>query len=331
MSLSAPSSALMPMPGRPRFTSLRHLPLLYSGLLLLSLSACVTTGGPSQRNPAPQDNSALQLNQIARILPGRYGNFQQVHQQSRSGEERKIPPLNLQIQASADLTESIEYLVEQSTPGQSESTRAFLWRLVATNGRLILRVLPRDRAGARPCDIPLQPTATGYAGQSDPRQCAVDNPSQAQLGVRKEIAITAAGLTLADQVIDLLSGQTRFQSIVEFQRISEFKGWAGVKDEQGQWRLARAFALHNDGDQISLIDAQGQPLGIRLQLARVNYREDRPAILRLAVYRENSDEAGSLGGAEMLAYSWAETTASQIGLNLEWFQAGLELHRPEGR
>lgn len=295
--------------------------LTMSGITLFWLSACVTTGGPA-RPPSTTPTASItdtQLNQISLLLPGRYGNFQQFHGQSQSTDGAKVPLLSLEISTPEDLSDRLDFSVTQETRNNSADqggTRGFLWQVVPTERLLVLRITPRAR-NAQPCDVPLQAVEGGFAGQSDPRLCTVPSQQGPQLGIRKEIAIKPGSITLADQVIDLTSGQTKLNSRLEFQRMHEFIGWAGVKDESGEWQLAQAFQLHNDGAQVLLRGITGQSLGVRLQLARVKYRDDQPAILRLAVYKED----------EIVAYGWADPNSPQVGINLDWFQAGLNFQR----
>ena len=325
-------------------------PLALALWAMTTLSACVTTttGGYA---PPPQDAVGhrlnAQLNQLSLMLPGRYGNFQQYHDARSAARgashpaatDNNLPLLSLTIAAGSDSGDQLDYTVEQRTRGSGGEPRAFRWQLIHAGTAIVLRIVPRDRPGARPCDIPLQAVSGGYAGQSDPRLCSLGNDNGPQLGIRKEIAIQPGAITLADQVVDLNSGETRFASRLEFQRLVEFTGWAGVKDDSGEWRLARPFVLHNDGAETSLVAQDGTPLGIRLQLARVRYRDDQAPILRLAVFRVNNGEVTvDADGAEtaplnaaMVGYTWANRNASQIGLNLEWFQAGLEVDPEQGR
>ncbi|MCG8465309.1 MAG: hypothetical protein MI750_10730 [Xanthomonadales bacterium] len=313
----------------------RHLPWL---CLLPLLSACVTEGGPAPRpESTPLARQVIQqLNQFNTLLPGRYGNFLQYHSEQQGITEaeahRKTPPLFLDIDIQSDLTEQLNFVVEQRNRGSQVPSRAFIWTIIATETQLVLRVTPRDRVGARPCDIPLKAISGGYAGQSDPRLCAIGNANGPQLGIRKEIAITRGQITLADQLIELNSGEIRIDTRLEFQRIAHFKGWAGVRNEHGEWQLSKEFALHNDGDQVSLMGRDGFPLGVKLQLARVLYRENKPPMLRLSVFKEPKKVAGKLvdenARDELVGYSWAAISSGQIGINIDWLQAGLEFIEP---
>jgi len=315
----------------------------------LALCACVTTGAPQRGRDDARAELNAQFNQISLMLPGQYGNYEQFHSREQtavntSATTKTVPPplLSLSITPMEDLSNQLDYLVEQRARDAKTGSRAFLWRLMILNNALVLRIVPRDRSDAAPCEIRLTAITGGYAGQSEPGQCAPGGAAEQQLGLLKKIVIEPGRISLSDQVVYLDTRQVRLESQLEFQRIKPFSGWAGVRDDAGEWRLAQAFTLHNDGDEVSLLGRDGEPLGLRLQLARIRYREDRDPILRLALWREQRNVAAAGVGAQgtgetddagtetvarwqMVGYAWADPTARQIGLNLDWFQAGLQV------
>ncbi|GAB4187858.1 MAG: hypothetical protein Tsb002_13620 [Wenzhouxiangellaceae bacterium] len=312
---------------RPHWTTVRGASLAATWGALLSfailLSACVSDSEPRRQQRQAEAAINSQLSALARLLPGTYGNYQQFHSQrdERGLDDAPAPPLlSLEITASGDIDDDLQYQVHQWTRGDSDTERRFHWRLSVAEPHILLAITPLSNPAARPCLLRLLPTANGFSASASPQQCAVGDPNRG-LGLRKEILINLNGITIADQVIQAGASEPVASSILRFQRINDYEGWAGLRNERGEWTLAQPFRLHNDGDSVLLSDVRGESLGYRLQLARVIYRQDQPAILRLALYREPAADDPS--AAAMTAYAWSSPEAAQIGLNLDWFQAGL--------
>lgn len=107
----------------------------------------------------------------------------------------------------------------------------------------------------------------------------------------------------------------------QFARLRYYSGWAGVlaagpASERGDdWRLDRQMRLH-DGGGTARIQGESGDSGYAVRLERLLWPRSGTPMLRLSVLEA---ESGSL-----IAYSWAEPDAQQIGINLGWIQAGLQ-------
>ncbi len=281
-----------------------RLPLL--ALAALLLTGCVVSEQQNRRETDARVAAAnRQLAQIARLLPGRWNNFAQ-HQDN----PKNTVLLDLTVTAQPAAGAASGYLLTQTRRRADGPARGFLWQLSPVPTGLVLDIRPADRPGAQPCRLPLGPTANGFAGQGT---CTIAGEGTA-VRLEKEVVIAPGQLRIADR----LAGGAA--TVLEFQRTFEYNGWAGVR-RNGQWRLAASYVLANDGGDLSLTDRGAIPLGYRLQLGLYHYRDDQPAILRLAVIDEEN--------GKMVAYAWADPLSPQIGLNLDWFQAGLRFSPPE--
>lgn len=280
------------------------------------LTACVTTGGvPPSRPTARSDN---QLNRLQGLLPGLYGNFQQVHE---AADESAPPLLTLKLSPRAsDNPNLVIFELEQSLRNNAHGQKRFVWRIGAADTGLLLEITPRERPDAHPCILRLLESANGFAGETGQHGCVLGGDNGASATLRKEILIAPGKITLADRVTQP-DGRILVDNRIEFQAVRFYTGWAGIRGKDGEWQLAQTFELHNDGDMISLKTRDGTPMGYRLQLARLRYRSDREPIMRLAVINETDER--------MVAYAWADPFAGQVGLNLDWFQAGLMAASPQ--
>jgi len=103
-------------------------------------------------------------------------------------------------------------------------------------------------------------------------------------------------------------------------RSHDFACWAVVAPEGSNefegGTVARGLTLHDQGGHVEIVTDDAEPRTFRLELEqRVYSGEHRVEVLKLAVYDSEDDE-------KSLAYTWAEPSSTNIGMNLRWFQAG---------
>jgi len=103
------------------------------------------------------------------------------------------------------------------------------------------------------------------------------------------------------------------------QRSHDFACWGvftpvGSKEWEGG-TVVRRLTLHDQGGRAEIVTNDAEPRHFRLELEqRVYAGERRVEVLKIAIYEEGNDES--------LAYSWAEPSSRNIGMNLRWFQGG---------
>ena len=103
----------------------------------------------------------------------------------------------------------------------------------------------------------------------------------------------------------------------KLQRSHAYGCWAVVKEVGSEdWSaVERGLVLHDQGGRAVITTSGEVPKTYRLELEQRVYAGERQvAVLKLAVYEEGKEES--------VAYSWAEPTSNNIGMNLRWFQAG---------
>jgi len=290
-------------------------------LLLLAsaaLAGCVSSAPRSTTtDPSVRDGVAAVLQSLQRNLPGSYNNHLQTRTDSDASQS--IAHLRLQIEPGDS---NGRFLVTQHDVSGSLPARQYVWQFGASeDGRLLMEFAPRIHGEiGRACRLELLPTqGNAIHGSTQAEQCLIPNEEGLQLGLMKEYLLAPGSIEIGERLIDLqqqsaVSSDTRLR----FRRELSYSGWAGRKlDSDTDWRLAQPFKLHNQGDRIALIDQLEQPLGYHLQLMQLRYREDQPEILRLALIDSNSNE--------QIAFAFADSNASQIGLHLGWLQVGLQL------
>lgn len=287
----------------------RRLPFI-AFLSVAVLAACTTT---TQRPPSSQQTQPRALDQIARMLPGNYSNHLQWRQ---DGESDPGPyALTARLEPVA-VPGTATFLLAQSEPDGAARHFALELAAGAQADHLEGLFLPLDAAQeSRPnCRMHFTMVSAGFTGETDPRQCRFERDGHS-IGLHKEIAFDGQQIVIADQLRDLAEGGPLGEPrVLRFFRERRFQGWAGVR-EGDDWRLSGELTLHSEGAEAVPLDAHGRSLGLRLQLARILWREDQPLILRLSVHEEAS--------GKLLGYAWADPDATQLGINLPDVQAGL--------
>lgn len=286
-----------------------RVPLIfYLSSIIFLLTACTTI---PDRPPTPTPQHSGTLDDIARTLPGEYSNYLQW----REHEDPATGPVTLEILHEPMVDPQwARFLLRQTSPEQRPRRFALELTPGEPPDRFEGVFIPLDMAAAGQCQMHFRLLSAGLSGETRPDDCRFGDGEQA-VGLLKEIAFDGQQIVIADQLFDLDQGEAVGETqVLRFFRQRRFHGWAGVRDGDG-WRLAQDLILHSEGDEIIPTDAYGRDLGVRLQLARILWREDQPPILRLSVYDTDS--------GRLLGYAWADPDAMQLGINLPEVQAGL--------
>ena len=105
-------------------------------------------------------------------------------------------------------------------------------------------------------------------------------------------------------------------------KVRYFEGWvwfrnagpAALPDDKDTSFTAK-YALHSEGQKMVLLRKDGSESPWLLELALLTYQNTRRPILKFALVDRASGKS--------IAYTWANTEASNVGMNLGWFQAGV--------
>lgn len=288
---------------------------------LFSIACVVLICGCTARNTQPNNDELNQsvddvISRLGLTLPGSYGNFAQ-HRL-----DNNIPELQLLITRQ---NASGQFLVEQLSNQANIPKREFIWQFTRTvTAELQLEFAPIiNGAAAQSCQVILLPVDEGISGSTKQQECRLPNRENQPIGLLKEFLLNPDQIALGERLYNLetntpLGADTK----LDFYRQHHYKGWAGKQNpDTGEWLLAQPFELHNQGDDVLIIDNADRSLGYRIELAQIIYRTDQPEVLRLSVIDEDTDK--------QIAYAWADGSAQRIGINLEWLQVGMELVEEE--
>jgi len=302
-----------------------------------ALAACVSA--PTQEETARVSIAEAQAAALIATLPGDYSNFAQVQ---ADGAGAAVIDVNVRLLSDGERS---GFLFSRNERGTEDWRHQFyLLRPAAENDLIELQFAPvsgetlkrpvpaimreaeqRIRPG---CGIPMAATSEGLVGQTRYQQCRFQHPEAGEVGLTREVSFGRSDLVVAERLLDASGAAIGPDAIFRLRKHASYGGWAGVRtvadapvDDPSAWRLAQPFTIRDDGRVIDLFDAAGDRLDYGLQLAYLGWRTDKPAILRLAVVEIES--------GKILSYAWGEPGTGQIGLNLDWFQVGLE--RSEAR
>ena len=299
--------------------------LAAAAIMGLLLTGCVSN--PATQSPENNaDDSALTY--LLQVLPGEYGNRLQAERNSHPHRFLDVQRRN--VSGFSDAQPFLFTFRDPSDPAGEASRRSWYLLSSTVTGPSLEFVPDRGGQPGTPlpgCSIRLFPTADGQAlaGQTDPGQCRSVGPGGQELGLLKEVRMGRGGIDIADK-LQRSDGQVMHEETLRFQPRIRFTGWAGARpdhssaaDQPGNWRVSQPYVLDSEGGLVVLQDAAGDAMGLGLRLRRAAYPNSKSRILRLELLRISDD-----AGPQLLAYAFGDIDSTRLGLNLDWFQAGIE-------
>lgn len=176
---------------------------------------------------------------------------------------------------------------------------------------------------AKGCDVfwRFDAEAQAFIGTMVPGACSYVSPRlNKRIIVSDTLKLSASEIWINDQARDEQGNHvfgSKTNTPVKNRKVRYFTGWAFGTDPEGRkLRGERALLLHNEGQTVTLAYEDGTPSPYQIQLAQLTYQNTASPILKLALLDSRKD-------GKSVAYTWANTDASRIGLNLGWVQFGL--------
>jgi hypothetical protein len=307
-----------------------------SRLALVPLLLLVGCAAPEPRPAAGTPSlAASQVDALRAALPGHYSDFSHQHNAGMGGPVTDVTIRHLTANREAaflvsrKLREGEVYQHQLYLLSEGAGADVLEMRFAPLGEALLKQPVPQilEAAAARfrpGCEMAIALTPEGLVGQTSPRTCRFNHPEAGDVGLLRELSFGRGKLAIAERLLDGAGNPVGEDGILRLQKHRRFDGWAGqhvdaeaAVDDPAAWRLAASFNMADDGRIEPLLDTAGDALDFGLQLARINWRADQPEILRLAMVR--------LSTSKIEAYAWSEPDSGSIGINLDWFQAGLEL------
>jgi hypothetical protein len=105
-------------------------------------------------------------------------------------------------------------------------------------------------------------------------------------------------------------------------KVRYFEGWVWFRNagpaaaaDDKDTSFAAKLLVHSEGQRIPLMRKDGSASPWLLELAQLTYQNTRVPILKFALVDAASGKS--------IAYTWVNTEATRVGMNLGWFQSGL--------
>ena len=156
-------------------------------------------------------------------------------------------------------------------------------------------------------DVATQSYSGGGSGQLTAGQWIFDGPPGAA-------TTTAMVTTTATTTVNIPALRSR--------KVRYYEGWVwfkvagpGAAADDTQTSFTARVVLHNEGQRIVVKLADGSASPYLLELALLTYQNTRRPILKFALLDSQTQKT--------LTYIWGSPDAPTLGMNLQWFQAGV--------
>lgn len=310
-----------------------------SAVAITALSVAFAAVAPAQ--------TAADFDLMMRWMAGRFDNNQQVFEE----RETKAPHLHDHLHAVVarvsvpGLGAHVFYLQQdtlgdQARPATPGRQRLYSFAQDPATGAIVQRwysfpdtaaVLdahrdPSKLAGLTPeklgttagCELTWVRDGDAFVSTMRPGACRSTSRSTGKtIVVSATYRLSKDGLWMSERIEDetgaLLSeppGREPFKLL----RAREFDCWAAVPGAASP-DLVPVFGLtlHDQGQVMAVVPPGGSEARYSIELAQLRYQNQAP-VLKFAVYEPGKTDA--------IAYSWAESEATRIGINLRYMQSG---------
>ncbi len=292
---------------------------------------------------APLTPLEADLETLVARLVGEYDNHAQVAAQRVDRLDASLPWLHLSYRpvAAPALGPHVLLVTQARGGGGGEVYRRLLasfepaeadatvvmrtWRVPAAMAVLSdLSRVRSDQLEAMPgCEVHWRREGGAFVGGSAPGACRARLEQPAIEVVLNDLA------RLDGDLLELTEWATDAEGRVVYgnpnagplrlRRCRSFSGWMAWKDVGSgdeEWIVRTDLEVHDQGDRVVVLDGDGIPTDLELELALVVPPGGSTPALRLGLFRQDGGER------EVEALAWSDPDAEQIGMTLGWFQSG---------
>ncbi|MBC6428149.1 MAG: chromophore lyase CpcT/CpeT [Cellvibrionales bacterium] len=318
--------------------------LLAGWLALAGLAGCQSMA--ARQGPAEGD-----LGHFLGWFAGEYNNYEQVWQQAEDGvaaEDRHEHIHHIFKRVAAPAVGEHVFFVRQYMDGDYERVyRQRLYRFSREGDAIrlsiyrfadearyrdtdqrpeLVRDLELSELSTMPgCDVFWRWQGDHYLGEMREGACFYHSTRMKKdIYITDTLKLTADEIWIGDKAFDA-EGNRLFgrDEPHKNRKVRYFVGWAAINngvldadsaDPDGM-QIYRGVRLHNEGQRLALIGADGADSGYRIELARLTEQRTGTAVLKLGLWRDGEEKA--------FTYTWTNPGAERVGINLRWMQVGL--------
>jgi hypothetical protein len=327
----------------------------FRGFVLVGIAGLLAACGA-----APVGSGGNQLDRDLALMmewfPGEYDNHEQVWQQGVDGIDKKdqhehIHHIFLPVDAPK-IGEHVFFVKQYSDGNYEDVYRQRLYKFTRNDEEnavqlTIYRFLDEqryrytDRAPelvgqldydqlktTEGCEVYWRYTGEFFHGYMHEGACSYRSPRSGQkITITDTLKLTEDEIWIGDKAYDE-DGNKIFGRDEQHKnrKVRYFKGWMGLKREkidpdagEDDWVFDGNFRIHSEGQVVPLVAKDGSETGYSVQLAQLTYQNTTDPILKLGVIEDATGKT--------VTYIWGETGATQLGMNLRWFQVGLKEER----
>ncbi|MCU0390224.1 MAG: chromophore lyase CpcT/CpeT [Thermoflexibacter sp.] len=172
------------------------------------------------------------------------------------------------------------------------------------------------------CEVYWKKQGDTFIGYMKPKACSVvSKRSGKRIYITDSLQLTKEEIWIRDEAEDedgnyVFGHKEKIPH--KLRKCRFFTGWiiAQKEGKDNEYHQMRNITIHDQGQRIQLVTETGEKTKYYAELSEVAYNKDLN-VLKLAIYEEGKDKA--------IAYTWANTDAERIGINLRYVQAGFTL------
>jgi len=186
-----------------------------------------------------------------------------------------------------------------------------------------LRDLKPEQLSTMPgCGVFWKRNGDHFIGYMKPRACnVVSKRTGKRIYITDSLKLTRDEIWIRDEAEDE-DGNYVFghkgKIPHKLKRSVYYSAWMVVQNplKQNEYFTMRNLRLHNQGDKMRFVTEKGELTKYWLELSEVVYGKDLH-VLKLAIYEDGKPDA--------IAYTWGNTNAKRLGINMRTLQAGITL------
>lgn len=178
------------------------------------------------------------------------------------------------------------------------------------------------------CEVYWKREGEKFLGYMKPNGCRVESRRSGRtLIITDDLVLTKDQIWIRDEAKDTQGNYVYGHKGGEHHKLRRcrfFEGWAALKigdtgDDQKDYIGFRGLRVHDQGQILPLVKADGEKTKYSIQLAHLTQQSSKVPVMVFKIFEEGQDKA--------VAYSWTEPGAVRIGINVRTIQSGLTLKK----
>lgn len=286
----------------------------------------------------PKDKHARLYKRVSRIHAPKLGAHVYYHQIHSGGKDKGIYRKSLEVVTIDD--KSLVIRAENyrfKTPDKYQNL--WLEQDVSTLSLEDLRQVGQN------CFTEYKLLGNSFVGAIEKSRCKVESKKFGHLNLRTEQVVSEDEIWHLEEGF-LPSGKILFgredDEPIKLRRAKSFSCWAAFKTEkvktngEAVWDFFPDLTIHNQGDIAEFTTSDMQPKHYFIRLKETVFPAgNRPDVFELFVHERVTDDdstrtkkdIATIRYQDALSYTWTNTAATRLGINLRWMQASCHIQQ----